>query len=330
MTRTRKLTIGLAFALSGTCFAAPPAMLLSMEQPLTFGAAIFGLGLVGTAAWELVSMKRDADVSQLAQAVESRSLLASVEAAEDSAPAVNPLLAGRASSSRFAPEPPSASGRPAPPPPPGARASEPPAPPSPASAVYTPPPVSAVAPPPPPPAVTAEVNPFAKLSQGEDDTVSKAMNKPPIALSGSPEPPPKEPGTESGGWADLMQKVRTAKENETGPLTPAAPPAKPSGQGGAWEALLKKTTSSSEVLQTGPASSLPRPTFPPSPSASGEGMPAVPPAAPNNPFSNLAPPPPPAPQEEAAKSDNVPDFIRKASASRTISLDFGKGFDGKL
>lgn len=329
MTRINKFTIGMAFALTGTCFAAPPAILLSMEQPLTIGAAIFGLGLVGTAAWEIISLKKEADVSQLARAVESRSMLAAVDTIEESAPAINPLLAGRPSAPRSAPEAPSATGRPAPPPPPAARSSEaPPAPPSHSSAVYTPPPASFVAPPPPPPAAAAEVNPFTKMNSAEEDSVAKASNKPPIALSGTPEPP-REPSTESGGWADLMQKVRSAKDNESGPLAPpSSPPPKIGQQGGAWEALLKKTTSSSESMPAAP--SLPRPSFPAPPPSSGEGMPVPPPApASNNPFSNMAPPPPPS-EDDGAKPDNVPDFIRKASASRTISLDFGKGFDGKL
>ena len=316
------LLLGLATT-SAAWASTPPLWLIRHETVLNVFALVLSLAVLGLLSLEFAGWRKERDVARLALALEQQRLeiaeqqAAAEEAAASAAPALNPLLAGRPRqvANDGPPRPTSA------PPPPSA--GPPPGPP----ASLAPPPPPSLAPPPSFAGSGAGAadnsNPFARLasigSESAGDTVNMlGASKPsPISLPSMPQENPS--ATESGGWADLMQKVRSAKESEA----PFAPPSRPAAEApkasapDAWEALLKKTAAASAVDN---------------PFAGGDSRPSPVPQSSANPFASLGggstgalPPPPPAPEEPA---EPLPDFIRKAS--RTISLDSFKSGEGKL
>ena len=298
-------------------------------------AGLLGLATAGLIAGEVSAFRKGREVARLATAVEQQRIemaeqrAAAEEASARSSPALNPLMAGRAQRADAAPRPTSAP----PPPPPSLSPSPPPA-------TFIPPP------PPPLPAGAApsgDANPFARLAAlgaESEESAKKVDNKTsPISLPTAP--PEGPPLTESGGWADLMQKVRSAKETEGpalgSPITPLARPAAEAPKAGgadAWEALLKKTSAASagdNPFAPGDLGrSMPNPVSGPRQDLLGSS--SSPASA--NPFASLGAPatsggalqPPPSAPE--APQEPLPDFIRKAS--RTISLDSFKSGEGKL
>lgn len=187
------------------------------------------------------------------------------------------------------------------------------------------------APPPAAPSGGEDDNPFRKLSKlgGEDDS-PLATPRPPVPRS---EPaavpvtpaasaPSMDSGSSSGGWADLLQRVRAGEPSseDSGKLTarsvspPSTEDEAPSSSA-AWESLLKKsvndlgatpdvTTVSGEVTPRG-AIKL------------GLGGGGDEEKSPVDPLRMALDNPSTDPEE------NLPDFVKKAT--RTIALDLKKG-----
>lgn len=345
----RRVRFGLLMSLvtSSAAWASPPPLwLVKSELALDGFAVVLGVATLGLIGGEISAMRKEREVARLALAVEQQRLemaeqrAAAEEASARSAPALNPLMAGRAPKSESAPRPTSA-----PPPPPPAMAAAPPPPPA-MPAAPPPPAPAAFMPPPPPPlpaaaASSGDANPFARLAAlgaESEESVKKASKANPISLPTAP--PEAPPPTESGGWADLMQKVRSAKDSEGPVFSPPPPPAaRPAadapkaGGADAWEALLKKTSAAAAGDNPFAAGDLGRSAPPPEPGPLKDLLSNSSAPASANPFASLGgatsggalQPPPPAPE---APQEPLPDFIRKAS--RTISLDSFKSGEGKL
>lgn len=211
---------------------------------------------------------------------------------------------------------------------------------------------SSFAPPPPPepmarpqaapaPPASDDDNPFRKLSKlsGEDDS-PLAPARPPVPRSepaSIPVPPAPTPtpspassalgdsGGSSGGWADLLQRVRagepgSASDDSGGMQSRSAMPpmteeeAAPSSSTAAWESLLKK--SANDVGPAPDTSTVGGGDFQPRSiklggGGGGEEAPVVDPLrmALDNPSTD--------------PDENLPDFVKKAT--RTIALDLKKG-----
>ncbi len=209
------------------------------------------------------------------------------------------------------------------------------APPSPAAEPMARPPAA------PTPAATDDDNPFRKLSKlgGENDS-PLAPARPPIPRSepaGIPVPPaaampspPSSPlgdsGGSSGGWADLLQRVRAGEPGSAAGEDSASmqsrssmPPmteeeVAPSSSTAAWESLLKK--SASDVGPAPDTSTVGGGDFQPRSiklggGGGGDEAPVVDPLrmALDNPSTD--------------PDENLPDFVKKAT--RTIALDLKKG-----
>lgn len=177
-------SVGLWASLAGTAHAQTglAKTLAPHEGMLTGGAVGLLLVFVGLIAWEVFDQKRESrsslDIAKLAAAAAKKKSSAS-------APPSGSLSAVGAGGKSFAPPPP-----PPPPPPPASN-------PAPAAS-------SAAAPPPPPPTAGAGQNPFSQQStpaaspSGMDNADSTVAFSPPDAGS-------------SGGWADLLQRVRAGE-----------------------------------------------------------------------------------------------------------------------
>lgn len=187
----------------------------------------------------------------------------------------------------------------------------------------------APAPPPPPAAASADDdNPFRRLSKlGNEDSPLAAprSSAPPLPVSPPvASAPAADSGGSSGGWADLLQRVRAGEPSseDSGKMSarPVTPPSTEdegsSSSSAAWESLLKKSAhdiAPAPDQSTVAASELPRAI------KLGLGMgggeeekaPVVDPLrmALDNPSTD--------PEE------NLPDFVKKAT--RTIALDLKKG-----
>ncbi len=270
--RTSGLVVIFSVALSGVAFADVQSMakaLLPFEGMLTKGAIGLALLLVGLGAWEFIDNKRASrsslDIAKLAAAAAKKKSSAS-------APASGSLDAQPASRS-FAPPPP--------PPPPATE--------SPSSSSFD----SGSPPPPPPPPAD---NPFASSTPASSsspfgDRAGESLGgvqpvESTVAFT------PADAGS-SGGWADLLQRVRAGEpeaasfsENSPAPSTESeaqaaaaaqlgasasppsdlsqpsnafAPPpvggapAEPSASSEAWEALLKRTTGTESSMDAPPS-----------------------------------------------------------------------------
>lgn len=218
-----------------------------------------------------------------------------------------------------------------------------PAAPVPTSFAPPPPPAEPMARPPaapPPPPAADDDNPFRKLSKlgGEDDS-PLAPARPPVPRSepasipvpAAPAPSPAssglgDSGGSSGGWADLLQRVRAgepgsgsaSEDSGSMPGRSAMPPmteveSAPSSSTAAWESLLKK--SANDVGPAPDTSTVGGGDFQPRSiklgGGGGEEAPVVDPLrmALDNPSSD--------------PDENLPDFVKKAT--RTIALDLKKG-----
>lgn len=215
-----------------------------------------------------------------------------------------------------------------------------PAAPAPASFSPPPPPEPMGRPPAAPPPSSDDDNPFRKLSKlgGEDDS-PLAPARPPVPRSepasipvpAAPTPSPAsssspDSGASSGGWADLLQRVRagepgsgSASEDSgsmqsRGAMPPMTEEEAPSSSTTAWESLLKKSAN-----DLGPApdqSTVGGGDFQPRSiklggGGGGDEAPVVDPLrmALDNPSTD--------------PDENLPDFVKKAT--RTIALDLKKG-----
>ncbi|MCA9775357.1 MAG: hypothetical protein KC800_01515 [Candidatus Eremiobacteraeota bacterium] len=173
-------SVGLWASLAGAAQAQGLAKSLAPhEGMLTGGAVGLLLVFVGLIAWEVIDQKRESrsslDIAKLAAA-------AAKKKSSTSAPPSGSLSGVGAGGKSFAPPPP-----PPPPPPPSS---------APAPAAQ-----SASAPPPPP--ASGQQNPFAQSApaappSGIDNADSTVAFSPPDAGS-------------SGGWADLLQRVRAGE-----------------------------------------------------------------------------------------------------------------------
>lgn len=323
----RKPGAVLTFAVlaSPYALAAPPKVLLDNQTTLgySFAALTVAVVILGFSEWKNRGQSLDLEIDRLAAAAAQRQAKVNTDASGllDEPPTDLAKAAQQeAPSSMMAPPPPPPTAVMAPPPPPAAaRNSAPPPPPPPPS------------PPPPPPAGDGD-NFAARLAASQDSGAIKVPPKPPAPISfgntGAAAPPP-PPSTESGstgagGWADLLQRVRS-NEGDAPPPNPFKPaaastpsteeeaPKPPAPAGGdAWEALLRKTAGGASGETSSPFAK----------SGSVE-LPS------NSPFAkpNTGPTPPnPEPGRASEDDAPLPDFVKKAS--RTISLDLNKGSGG--
>jgi hypothetical protein len=306
----RKVGAGLGFSLctTATAWAAPPTILLEHHGTLTiaFGFLSAAVGVLGFLEWkEWRERFKGLEIDRLAAAAAQRQARVNSDAsallAEDAMS--NPAMAAR-QPERGAPPPP--------PPPPTAIMPPPPPPPS----------RSAPPPPPPPPASDAGGSFGSRLNAAASEDLAKpAVKAAPISFGGTappaPPPLPSDGGSSPGGWADLLQRVRSndsepaspfqSDSESAAPVPPTPVTRPPSGGGDAWEALLKKTSgaASGEV--------------PPPPPGMGGSSPF---ASSNTGGSGSDPEPGRAPSGDTDEHV-LPDFVKKSS--RTISLDLNKG-----
>lgn len=185
-------------------------------------------------------------------------------------------------------------------------------------------------PPPPPPAAAADDdNPFRRLSKlGNEDSPLAAPRStaPPLPVSAPPvsAAPPADSGGSSGGWADLLQRVRAGEPSSEDSGKMAARPVTPpsteddasSSSSAAWESLLKKSAhdiSPAPDQSTVSAGELPRAIK----LGIGLGGGEEEKASPVDPLRMALDNPSTDPEE------NLPDFVKKAT--RTIALDLKKG-----
>lgn len=311
--RWRRSLAGLGMALSMTslAWAAPPDALVQNQGALFGSFILLSVALGGLAFAEMKANKGrsfDLEIDRLAAAAAQRQAKKSGDVSgllDDAEPNSPSLMAARMPEK--APPPPPTAGMPPPPPPP----------------------TRAAAPPPPPPPPPSDGDSFGARLAAADDLAKPAAKTAPISFGGAPPaPPPSVPESGSGsggggGWADLLQRVRSNENDQPNPFKgggPAsipsteedsAPPRTPSGSGGdAWEALLRKTAgaASGEV----PAA-IPRP---------GVGLPSSSPFASGN-TGGTGSDPEPGRAPSGESDESLPDFIKKSG--RTISLDLNKG-----
>ncbi len=215
-----------------------------------------------------------------------------------------------------------------------------PAAPVPSSFSPPPPPEPMARPPAAPPPSSDDDNPFRKLSKlgGEDDSPLAPARPPvprsepagiPVPAAPTPSPAssaPVDSGASSGGWADLLQRVRAGEPGSGSPsedsgsmqtrgaMPPMTEEEAPSSSTAAWESLLKKSAN-----DLGPApdqSTVGGGDFQPRSiklggGGGGEEAAVVDPLrmALDNPSTD--------------PDENLPDFVKKAT--RTIALDLKKG-----
>ena len=288
---------------------------------LSFGVLTVALGILGFLEWKALRGRNlDLEIDRLAAAAAQRQARVNSDASSLISDEAESNPANMARMPEKGPPPPPGHAMPPPPPPPGhAHSSMPPPP---------PPPARAVPPPPPPPSSDEDESFTARLgAAASKDMARPAVAAPPISFGNVVPPPPPSSGegesSGPGGWADLLQRVRSNDSEPPSPFRPGsgtipttedvpAPPASPpSGGGDAWEALLRKTSGSLSGEVAPPA---PR---------SGVGLPGGSPfASSNTGGSGSDPEPGRAPLGETDDSV-LPDFVRKTS--RTISLDLSKG-----
>jgi hypothetical protein len=303
--------LGLAFSMTSLAWAAPPEALVQNQGALLGSFVLLSVALGGLGFAEMKANKGrsfDLEIDRLAAAAAQRQAKKSGDVSglldDDS---IAPAAMAARVPEKAPPPPPPTAGMPPPPPPP----------------------TRAAAPPPPPPPPSEAGDSFGARLAAADDLARPATKTAPISFGGgSPvPPPPAETGSPSGGgggWADLLQRVRSNENDQPNPFKGGAPSAipsteedapsskpTPSGGGDAWEALLRKTAgaASGEV----PPAAIPRP---------GVGLPSSSPfASGNTGGSGSDPEPGRAPSGESDES--LPDFIKKSG--RTISLDLNKG-----
>lgn len=245
-----RLVLGVLI-LTNAAWAAPPEALVANKSTLFVSFALLSV-LLGVLGWkeyqEIKARSGDLAIDRLAAAAAQRKARVNTDsfALVNDEAGINPARAAAAPDPTFPPPPP-------------------------------PPPGPGMAPPPPPP-VRSSVPPPPPLPEGPAPT--RAV--PTFPVSDAEE----KPGNTSGGWADMLQRVR-ATEGEGG--RPAAKKEENKAGGQAWEQLLRKT---SGVLEPPP----------PPPRAGVE----------------LNPTPKSADDDSAAT-------VEAPKANRTISLDFGGG-----
>ena len=285
--------------LTSPAWAAPPPILVQNQGILGASFAVLTIAVVVLGGLEYKESKGrslDLEIDRLAAAAAQRQAKLSNDASallEDEQP-----VATAAS----APPPPV----PGPPPPPAA-----PVPPPPTARMPVPPVGNRIPAPPPPP---ESGDTFS--SRLADTEIVKPPPRPPAPISfGAPSAPPvtESVGNTSGGWADLLQRVRSNEGEGPNPFKggappPAAPNEAPKAGGDAWEALLRKTAGGAGASGEG-ASPFAKSAEGSSPFASKPGVPT------DNPEAGGA-------SGEPAETV-VPDFMKKTS--HTISLDLNKG-----
>ncbi len=178
---------------------------------------------------------------------------------------------------------------------------------------------------PPPPSSGDEDNPFRKLSKlGSEDDSPLATPRPPMPATTPAATPPSmvDSGSSSGGWADLLQRVRAGEPSSedsgkisTSSLNVSAPRTEeeaPSSSA-AWESLLKKSATdlTAPDVTTIAGDFQPRGAIKLGLGGGDEEK------APVDPLRMALDNPSTDPDE------NLPDFVKKAT--RTIALDLKKG-----
>lgn len=303
MSLGRSLVAGVTagWVLSCPAWAAPPPVLVQNQGLLGASFAVLTLAVVVLGALEYKESKGrslDLEIDRLAAAAAQRQ----AKLSNDASTLLEEEQAS-APSAAAAPPPPA----PGPPPPPAA-----PLPPPPTARMPVPPMANKIPSPPPPPPPPDSGDTFS--SRLADTEIVKPPPRPPTPIAfGAPSAPPvtESVGNTSGGWADLLQRVRSNEGEGPNPFKSGTTPSPASNEppkagGDAWEALLRKTAG-------GP---------------SGEGAsPFGKSAESASPFA--AKPGVPGPNPEAGGSSGeagdsaVPDFVKKTS--RMISLDLNKG-----
>lgn len=301
MTRTWLRRWGLAGGILGlpsAALAQPQASgIAAYESLLTQGFFVLLLLFLGLVVWEVVENRRSSrsslDIAKLAAAAAKKQSAAGAPSGSLA------QLEAPPTSRPFAPPPP-------PPPPRQPAASEPLAE---RASPFAPPP------PPPPPPVSEASNPFAVAPPPMDFGGSHSLHaEPTVAFA------PSQDAGSSGGWADLLQRVRAGEpepsafpvasgppvtEEESFSAIPPAP-ASPLASAGdfaggvatgglagssseAWEALLKRTTSGESGKAKAPSADVGKISLnssfalPSEPLASPPAQPSFPPASPGFP-----------------------------------------------
>ena len=315
--KSRKTYAGLSFGLmcTASAWAAPPTILIENHTALTISWGLLTLALGVLGFLEMKGAKgrtMDLEIDRLAAAAAQRQARVNSDAsallAEDASS--NPATMAARPERGAAPPPPPTAVMPPPPPPPTRSAPPPP-------------------PPPPPPSSDAGDTFGSRLGAAAMDDVAKpSVKAAPISFGGAAPPPPPTADAGSsgpGGWADLLQRVRSNENEPPNPFKsgegaasvpaaeqgspPPSPVRPPSGGGDAWEALLRKTSGASDAS--------------PPPGRPGVGLPGGSPFATLNTGGSGSDPEPGRATSGETDEHVLPDFVKKSS--RTISLDLTKG-----